>query len=551
MSRILLTGFFGLPAPNRAGVQMRHVLRALSHHHEVDVLVVREADHAHVERTGAARVLRVPVAEREGLRARVATFRRAVRRQLEGADYDVVHFRDGWAGVPVLELRERLGYLAVFDAARAPLAEPPMLDLSVSAELSRSEERCLMGADHVLVATEIARQHVLRRRSRGVHVVPPGVDVDLFDWDDLPPGPPTVLYAGSVEAGRGLRGLLRAMAALAPRSDARLIVAGRVAPSLLPSIGEAVAELGLHERVEVCGEVAHDAVPELVAAATVCVAPSAAEVSTMPMAVYPTKLLEYMACRRAVVAPRRGTTAMLIEDGVHGLLFQPGDPDDLARKVLSLLHDADLRARVADAGYRLVRELHAASATRRALRRAYESMQLRDTQRHRALSAQPSEEDATAPVTQPDASAEEAEDRTDRVERLDLVEAPEEVTVVQETLGPRAGEEPRAGEPRADTWDTYEMPALELPVVDRGDAAAAGGEAPGPAESAAAAGASGDGLARPVSVVDVGDDRDHSSVAGEVEVPSRAGGEAGPRADEDAGSAAVSVLVGSAMDEAE
>jgi glycosyltransferase involved in cell wall biosynthesis len=385
MPRILLTGFFGIPGPTRAGVQMRHVMQALSRHHDVDVLAVREPDQAHMERVGTARILRVPLGE-EGLRPRVDAFRRALRRQLESTDYDLVHFRDGWSGSVVLERREQHGYQTLFDATRAPVAEPPLMDLSLSAELGRSEETCLAQADHVFVPSALARDHVLERRQTGVHVVPVGVDVDLFDWDDLPPGPPIVLYAGAVEAGRGLRGLLRAMATVAQRSDATLVIAGRTAPAAARSLLDAAAELGLSKRVELRGEVAHQAMPELIAQATVCVAPSAVELSAQPMAVVPTKILEYMACRRAVVAPRRGTVATVIDHDVSGMLFQPGDFMDMAYKLLALLHDADARERVAGAGYDLIREYYTASAMRRALRRAYAAMQIHDTRPHRALS---------------------------------------------------------------------------------------------------------------------------------------------------------------------
>ena len=35
---------------------------------------------------------------------------------------------------------------------------------------------------------------------------PPGVDVDRFDWDEPPTsGPPRILYAGSIDPGRGVR----------------------------------------------------------------------------------------------------------------------------------------------------------------------------------------------------------------------------------------------------------------------------------------------------------------------------------------------------------
>ncbi len=395
MSRILLTGFFSLPAPSRVSVQIQHVIRALAANHEVDVLVTRHGREAYLDHIGYTRILRVPTPESD-LRGRLQSFKRALERQLESRTYDVVHFRDGWSGSTVLEMRLKGGYITVFDATRAPIAEPPIMNIGVAAELARSEEACLVGADHVLVPTEIARAHVAQRRSRGVHVVPPGVDVDLFDWDDPDPGPPLVVYAGAIEAGRGLRGLLRAMAALTTRCDARLLIAGRASSAMQASLEESIAALGLDERVELLGELPHHAVPGLLARATVCVAPAAAELRAQPMALYPTKLLEYMACRRAALAPRRGSATMLLDDRDDGQLFRPGAPKDLARKLHHLITDAELRARVADAGYRLVREHHTASATRRALRRAYATMQIRDT---RPLPALDLGDAAAAPLT--------------------------------------------------------------------------------------------------------------------------------------------------------
>jgi glycosyltransferase involved in cell wall biosynthesis len=554
MPRILLTGFFGIPAPNRAGVQMRHVVRALAPHHEVDVLVVREPEQAHVERLGSARLLRVPIVE-EGLRERVASFRRALRRQVDGADYDVVHFRDGWSGNLVLELREQHGYQTVYDATRAPLAEPPLMDLALSAELTRSEEACLTQADHVLVPTELAQAHVLRLRSKGVYVVPPGVDVDLFDWAEPPPGPPTVLYAGAVEAGRGLRVLLRAMALVAERSDARLVIAGRITNATATSLAGSAAELGLQDRVELRGEVAHEAMPELIAEATVCIAPSAVEVSAQPMALFPTKILEFMACRRAVIAPRRGSAGMLIEHGVSGLLFQPGDVADLAHKILSLLHDPDARRRLAEVGYELVRQRHTASAVRRAVRQAYADMQIRDTRPHRALTEEPEESAAQVAaegMAAGIAAMEAALADLGEAERTDQIAVPypglppsggdvTEVELMQ--LQPR-GEAERVRSPMRDTipdpgpaskrhsssLDTFEMPAL----ASLGPAAASGAATLGPGPPPGA-------LAEQAS-------RDYRSVSGEVDVRAPAPGWIEPDRDEADSFTAVSVLLGSSKD---
>src|SRR3972149_5398210 len=99
MARILVMGFCAVPGPHRAGVQMPHVLRA---RHRVEVLTVRKGDQPYVEQYRKTRMLRVPVPDAPTLQ-QIEAFRRALRRQLEGAEYDVVHFRDGWSGLPVME----------------------------------------------------------------------------------------------------------------------------------------------------------------------------------------------------------------------------------------------------------------------------------------------------------------------------------------------------------------------------------------------------------------------------------------------------------------
>jgi glycosyltransferase involved in cell wall biosynthesis len=371
MPRVLIAGFCTAPGPDRIGVQLSHIIRALARHHAVDVLVVRRGDQAYVERFASARLLRVPVADGP-MRSRVDAFRRALRRQLEGADYDIVHFRDGWSGIPVLEMRDRLKYAAVFDAGRSPLCEPPLYDLETLTELEADEIECTHRADMVLAATEPARRHFASLvAEERVRLVPPGVDVDLFDWEAASSGAPRILYAGALSPGRGVRVLLRAMLDVATHSDAHLALAGRSTPEFFASLESAVRELGLTQRVQLLGEVPHEDVPALIGSAAVCVSPGAVDLGPRPLALYPTKLLEYMACQRPVVAPRRGSVTMLLRDEQHALLFEPGHPIDLAQKILQLLDDGEQRFRLARGGYELVRRAHTASTTRRELRRAY------------------------------------------------------------------------------------------------------------------------------------------------------------------------------------
>jgi len=370
MPRVLLTGFCAVPGPRRVGVQLRHVIRSLTPMHTVDLLVVREGEQAYVERQGSVRVLRVPTHEAD-LRAQIQAFQRALKRQLDGADYDVVHCRDSWSGIPVLEARARLGYAVVYDLTRSPLGETTG-DPELDAQYGRDEEACLLAADMILAPTP---QGVKALQNRGkperVLLSPPGVDVDRFDWDTPPKGSPRILYVGSIDAGRGIRVLIRAMVAISREVDARLVLAGSFAPKFRAALEQGIRELGLEDKVELLGPVDHDQLPALIATATVCIVPAAADLTPNPSSIYPTKILEYMACKRAIVAPRRETIAHVVENNRDALLFDPGDPIDLARKVLRLLDEPLLRNRIASNAYERVRREFTASAARRILRAAY------------------------------------------------------------------------------------------------------------------------------------------------------------------------------------
>jgi glycosyltransferase involved in cell wall biosynthesis len=60
--------------------------------------------------------------------------------------------------------------------------------------------------------------------------------------------------------------------------------------------------------------------------------------------------VEAMAAGKPVVASRIGGLPYTVADGATGLLCQPGDPDDLARKLAMLLDDAEMRKRMGLAG---------------------------------------------------------------------------------------------------------------------------------------------------------------------------------------------------------
>ena len=372
MQRVLVVAFSVVPSPGRQSVGLVNHLKALAPRYAVDVVTVKSPDLPYVDRFMKTRMLRVPCGS-GGLLEQVEAFRRAVRRQLDGVDYDVVHFRCPWGGRPVCERKGELGARTIFEVARSPEGEAPARDPAVDQALKRDESFCLERADRIVVPTQAGAAYLKRRGlGRKVAIVAPGVDVDLFAWEDAPEArPPRVLLAGRLGPARGVRLLLEAMKEVRQHEPAELALAGPVDPGFETVLTEAIEHLGLGDVVKRLGPVEHGDLPRVIASATVCVAPHAPDSHDRPLAAFPSKIMEYLACRRATVAPRRLAVAEVLHDGEHGLLFTPGDVRDLAEKILSLLRNPEMRGRLAEAGYRAVREARPASATRRALLEVY------------------------------------------------------------------------------------------------------------------------------------------------------------------------------------
>lgn len=78
---------------------------------------------------------------------------------------------------------------------------------------------------------------------------------------------------------------------------------------------------------------------------------------------YGLTVVEAMACGKPVVSTNRGGPAETVVQGETGFLVPPGDAAGLARHVIDLLRDADLRERMGAAGQARVESTFSAAAT--------------------------------------------------------------------------------------------------------------------------------------------------------------------------------------------
>jgi glycosyltransferase involved in cell wall biosynthesis len=113
-------------------------------------------------------------------------------------------------------------------------------------------------------------------------------------------------------------------------------------------VEEVVEEHGLHASVLLPGLVPHGEMPGYLAACDVLVSPHGRQADGGEFFGSPTKLFEYMATGRAIVASAVGQIADVLRDGETALLVPPDEPAALGAAIVRLIDDATLRSRLGE-----------------------------------------------------------------------------------------------------------------------------------------------------------------------------------------------------------
>jgi glycosyltransferase involved in cell wall biosynthesis len=246
----------------------------------------------------------------------------------------------------LFEVRDLWPYFAV---AVGVLRNPLLI------RLSEWLERFLYRrADHVLLNSPGFVDHVERRGTRSVDIVPNGVDSTMFnpqdDGDDFRrlhglEDNILVLYAGAHGMSNDLGIVLDAAEHLRETSKIVFVLLGdgKEKPNLM-----AEAEAKQLKNVRFLPPVSKNKMPNALAAADICLAilkPIEAYKTT-----YPNKVFDYMAAGRAIVLAIDGVIRDVLEEAGAGVAIQPGDPEALANAVRKLAEDPELRRRMGLAG---------------------------------------------------------------------------------------------------------------------------------------------------------------------------------------------------------
>lgn len=271
--------------------------------------------------------------------------------------------RFNWTGV-LLSLASGLPLFLEFNGSEVWVSQhwDPVGQLWL---LRRFERLNLRAADCIFVVSDVERRNLVSAgvASERVVVNPNGVDTSKFHPDcggrevrrALGIDDRTVVgFLGTFGPWHGAPTLAEAAALVSPSSNCHFLFIGdgdqRVASETLIERAKGVAGWTF------TGRVAHDRVRAYLDACDILSSPHVPATDGSEFFGSPTKLFEYMAMARPVIASRLGQIADVIEDGESGLLVEPGSPEELARAIDRLAADEALRKRLGSAARRRVME---------------------------------------------------------------------------------------------------------------------------------------------------------------------------------------------------
>jgi glycosyltransferase involved in cell wall biosynthesis len=160
-------------------------------------------------------------------------------------------------------------------------------------------------------------------------------------------------WTGSFGPWHGADVAVRALAALP--TNVNLLMVGDGAERA--GCEKLAASLKVAHRVEITGILEHKVALQRLAQCDVLLSPHT-PLRNQPFFGSPTKIFEYMALGKPIVASRLGQLEKMLEDGVTACLVTPGDADELATAVKQILASPDRGGALGEAARREVARHH-------------------------------------------------------------------------------------------------------------------------------------------------------------------------------------------------
>ncbi|WP_334121653.1 glycosyltransferase [Glutamicibacter sp.] len=206
-------------------------------------------------------------------------------------------------------------------------------------------------ANAVTTPTPLAAK-AMRERAKLVNVLPLSNGIEAGNYE-LAPGEqvikndyPTILFAGRLAVEKNINELIEALPLMRQVPDAIIeIVGGGEQRSHLEKIAD---DLQIRDRVRFLGHVSDEELRLAYLRCDVFCQPGTAELQSLVT-------LEALSASKPVVLANAMALPHLVDEGVNGYMFKPGDREDLARKLDQILSmDPEQRQKFGEAGHHKV-----------------------------------------------------------------------------------------------------------------------------------------------------------------------------------------------------
>ena len=174
------------------------------------------------------------------------------------------------------------------------------------------------------------------------------VNHEIYERYDINPKKPTILYIGRVDPEKSLDVLMDAFIKVQEKvEDAHLVIVGD--GTMRPKLEKMAEKAGISDKVVFTGRVIGKDLPQLYRTGDVFAITSKTETQSIV-------LLEAMATGLPAVAVKAGAIPELVHNGENGYLCEADDVDAVAKSLVCILQDKNLREAMSEKSLELIKK---------------------------------------------------------------------------------------------------------------------------------------------------------------------------------------------------
>jgi len=267
-------------------------------------------------------------------------------------------------GLQTVRLGRKFGVPVVF---RAIDILNQLVPYSVLSPMTRLLERKIYAsADLILTISPRLSRYVtdMGAPADRVKLLLLGIDTGLFR-----PGPdsaevrqkwglgsrdPVIVFIGTLFDFSGLDAFIRRFpAVLGKIPEAKLLIVGD-GPQR-PKLESLIAELGLQKQVIITGFQPYETMPQYINTAAICI--NTFHITDVTRDIFPTKIVQYLACGRAVMATPLPGLQAIVPGEKQGIVYV-NSPEEMAAETVSLLKSDEHRRQLGQAALDYATQAH-------------------------------------------------------------------------------------------------------------------------------------------------------------------------------------------------